>query len=102
MKNRKIAILGDSPLEYDARVQRIIKSFEGKGYSVDVFLPNVNSSELNFSTDKVKIIYYKLNNSWLNRNILFWRKFSNVIELVNSKKIKSNPFTLFFLIHFSS
>lgn len=88
MNNRKIAILGDSPLEYDARVQRIIKSFEGKGYSVDVFLPNVNRSELNFSTDKVKIIYYKLNNSWLNRNILFWRKFSNVIELVNSKKIK--------------
>jgi len=35
MNNRKIAILGDSPLEYDARVQRIIKSFEGKGFNVD-------------------------------------------------------------------
>ena len=30
--------------------------------------------------------YYELNNSWLNQNIFFWKKFSKVIKLVNSKK----------------
>lgn len=87
MNNKKIAILGDSPLEYDARVQRIIKSFEGKGFNVDVFLPDVNRSELNIFDNKVKFHYYEMNNSWLNRNVLFWRKYSQVIELVIFKKV---------------
>jgi glycosyltransferase involved in cell wall biosynthesis len=90
MKNKKIAILGDSSLEYDARVQRIIKSFEGKGFNVDVFLPDVNTTELNIFNNKVKFYYYEMNNSWLNRNFFFWKQFANITKLVFSKKINYN------------
>tara|TARA_B110001452_G_scaffold75636_1_gene61381 strand:+ start:1326 stop:2486 length:1161 start_codon:yes stop_codon:yes gene_type:complete len=85
MKNKKIAILGDSPLEFDARVQRLIKSFETKGFDVDVYLPNLNKTDINIFNENVNFEYYELNNSWLNRNIFFWKKFSKVIKLVNSK-----------------
>ena len=57
LKNKKIAILGDSPLEYDARVQRIIRSFEEKGFNIDVFIPDVDKTELNLFNDKVKFYY---------------------------------------------
>lgn len=86
MNNKKIAILGDSPLEYDARVQRLIKSFEIKGFDVDVYLPNLNKTDINIFNENVNFEYYELNNSWLNQNIFFWKKFSKVIKLVNSKK----------------
>ena len=73
MKNKKIAILGDSNLEFDARVQRIIKSFETKGFDVDVYLPNSDKTDINVFNENINFEYYKLNNSWLNKNFFFGR-----------------------------
>lgn len=90
MKNKKIAILGDSNLEFDARVQRIIKSFETKGFDVDVYLPNSDKTDINVFNENINFEYYKLNNSWLNKNFFFWKKFTNITKLIFSKKINYN------------
>jgi hypothetical protein len=75
-----IAILGDSGITYDARVQRLVKSFAINGYKVDLFLPNTlgnQSLDGFFESNLVRIFLYDLNGSWLNKNLFFWKKFQN-------------------------
>lgn len=78
--SKSIAIIGDSGIAFDARVQRLVKSFASNKYKVDLFLPNTSGNQSIkdfFENNLVRIFIYDLNITWLNKNLLFWKKFQN-------------------------
>lgn len=85
----KIAVIADSGIAFDARVQRIVKSFAARGFQVDLFAPNFKTpSTPIFDHQNIQVISYTLNNTWINNNLLFWKKYENCVGAVLSTKIK--------------
>lgn len=84
----RIAVISDSGIQHDARVQRVVKSFARAGLAVDLFLPNyTGKGEYLFQNEDVRLISYKLNVSKINTNLFFWKKFSGCIEIVLEQKV---------------
>lgn len=84
----RIAVIADSGIAFDARVQRIVKSFAARGFQVDLFAPNYKTpSTPIFDHQNIQVISYALNNSWINNNLLFWKKYESSVGAVLSTKI---------------
>jgi glycosyltransferase involved in cell wall biosynthesis len=84
----KIAVIADSGIAFDARVQRVVKSFAARNFQVDLFAPNYKISEKPiFDSPNIQVISYSLKNNWQNNNLLFWKKYENCIGAVLSTKI---------------
>jgi glycosyltransferase involved in cell wall biosynthesis len=78
-----IAIISDSGIQYDGRVQRIVKSFVKKDFYVDLFIPNYKYDfSFLFDNERVNIISYDTNPTKLNVNLFFWKKYENCIQKV--------------------
>jgi glycosyltransferase involved in cell wall biosynthesis len=85
----KIAVIADSGIAHDARVQRIVRSFASRGFQVDLFAPNYKKPENPiFDNQNIQVISYALNNSWINNNLLFWKKYENCVGAVLNIKVK--------------
>lgn len=83
----RIAIISDSGIQHDARVQRLVKSFAHKGFAVDLFLPNYKDHGATlFENEDVRLIAYTLDASRINKNLFFWKKYSNCIQKVLDQK----------------
>lgn len=83
----RIAVIADSGIAHDARVQRIVQSFASRGFEVDLFAPNYKAPENPiFDIPNIQVISYVLNNNWLNNNLLFWKKYENCVGAVLSTK----------------
>jgi glycosyltransferase involved in cell wall biosynthesis len=84
----KVAIIADSGIAYDARVQRIAKSFAASGFEVDLYAPNyITPATPIFHEQNIQVFSYALNNTWINNNLFFWKKFENCVDVVLSKNI---------------
>ena len=84
----RLAVIADSGIPFDARVQRIVKSFAARGFQVDLFAPNYKTpSTPIFDHQNIQVISYALNNTWINNNLLFWKKYENCVGAVLSTKI---------------
>jgi glycosyltransferase involved in cell wall biosynthesis len=84
----KIAVIADSGIAFDARVQRVVKSFASRDFHVDLYAPNYKTPEKPiFDSPNIQVISYSLNNSWLNNNLWFWKKYENCIAAVKDSKI---------------
>ncbi len=84
----RIAVIADSGIAFDARVQRVVKSFAARNFQVDLFAPNYVAPEKPiFDSPNIKVISYSLKNNWLNNNLLFWKKYENSVGAVLSTKI---------------
>lgn len=81
---KRVALVFQGTVINDARVRREIESIS-KFSEIDVFSSDYNASDIEVfnNSPNVRILPYHLNDSWLNRNLLFYKKFSKLLDLID-------------------
>lgn len=84
---KKIAVLLDIPILHDGRVRRVVESLSEQN-EVDLFCVKTTFDDSSLFGKNVRVFNYELNINWINRNLLFQKKFENLPQLVLGKNIK--------------
>lgn len=84
---KKIAVLLDIPVLHDGRVRRVVESLSEQN-EVDLFCVKTTFDDSSLFEKNVRVFNYELNINWINRNLLFQKKFEKLPQLVLNKNIK--------------
>ena len=75
---KKICVLLDGPVANDGRVRRVIHSLSE--HKVDLYYFGGSDADQKLFGKNVQLIHCKLMRSWLNQNLFFHRKFSDILS----------------------
>lgn len=82
MECKRVALIFQGTVNNDARVRREIESISNSA-KIDVFSSEVRSTDTGYFNKNVKLIPFKLIDSWINRNFSFSKQFGNVKQLLD-------------------
>lgn len=82
MECKKVALIFEGTVINDARVRREVESIS-KFAKIDVFSTEAGSEDGKLFNGNVRLIQFKLTDTWLNRNLFFHKQFSTLQEMIN-------------------
>ncbi len=88
MECRRLALIFQGTVNTDARVRREVESIS-KFAKIDVFSTDVRSEDGQFFNNNVKLVQFKLLDTWFNRNFFFGKQFSEVQKLIDPMQYDS-------------
>lgn len=83
----KLGIVFQGTLRTDGRVLREVNSFSPHFDVIYVFASLVHEDDHLLVPSNVKIIPFKLNSNWINRNLFFGKQFLSVLSVIESAKL---------------
>jgi glycosyltransferase involved in cell wall biosynthesis len=88
MECRRIALIFQGTTNNDARVRREVQSIS-EFSKIDVFSSDVRPGDHQLFNSNVKLIQFKLADTWLNRNLFFSKQFKAAQELIDPMEYDS-------------
>jgi starch synthase len=82
MECKRVALIFQGTVNNDARVRREIESISNFA-QIDVFSSDVRNTDVSYFSENVKLIPFKLIDSWINKNFSFSKQFLNVKGLLD-------------------